>query len=304
MSDTTTSLQRKLTSAGDLQAVVKTMKAVAAARVGQYEASTRALVEYYHTLELGLGAAFREGTPPSSFSNKIKTKKSGGITAIVFGSDQGLVGQFNDLVADHTFKTLQALKGKIQIWAVGERVQSSLAEKGFSTVELFPVPNTVSAIAPLVGQILLMNENDIDSEEDFEMYLFYNRPTIGAGYEPVEQRLLPLDKNWQLKLIQLPWPKQDPHTSIPEILGSGLETMRALIREYLFVSLFRASAESLASENSSRLAAMQRAEKNIEQLLKDLTGQFHRLRQNGIDEELFDVVSSFEALSKEHRGRI
>ena len=69
------------------------------------------------------------------------------------------------------------------------------------------------------------------------------------------------------------------------------------MREYLFVSIFRACAHSLASENASRLAAMQRAEKNIDELLEDLNRTFHRLRQSSIDEELFDVLSGFEALS-------
>jgi F-type H+-transporting ATPase subunit gamma len=64
------------------------------------------------------------------------------------------------------------------------------------------------------------------------------------------------------------------------------------------VSLFRACAESLASENASRLAAMERADRNIDELLETLHGLFHRLRQSGIDEELFDVISGFEALSK------
>ena len=73
------------------------------------------------------------------------------------------------------------------------------------------------------------------------------------------------------------------------------------IREYLFVSLFRACAESLASENASRLAAMQRADKNIDELLEELNRTFHRLRQSGIDEELFDVISGFEALSGEEK---
>jgi F-type H+-transporting ATPase subunit gamma len=72
--------------------------------------------------------------------------------------------------------------------------------------------------------------------------------------------------------------------------------LSALIREYLFISLFKACAESLASENASRLAAMERADKNIVDLLERLRGSFHRLRQSGIDEELFDVVAGFEAL--------
>ena len=67
------------------------------------------------------------------------------------------------------------------------------------------------------------------------------------------------------------------------------------------LSLYHANqlvcAESLASQNASRLAAMQRADKNIDESLEDLNGKFHRLRQSGIDEELFDVISGFEALS-------
>jgi F-type H+-transporting ATPase subunit gamma len=87
-----------------------------------------------------------------------------------------------------------------------------------------------------------------------------------------------------------------PTKNLPEILGGAAPTRGALIREYLFVSLFRACAESLASENASRLAAMQRAEDNIDQLQEELDGTYHRLRQQSIDEELFDLITGFEAL--------
>ncbi|MFP3870922.1 MAG: F0F1 ATP synthase subunit gamma, partial [Syntrophobacteria bacterium] len=70
----------------------------------------------------------------------------------------------------------------------------------------------------------------------------------------------------------------------------------ALIREYLFISLFRAFAESLASENASRLASMQGAEKNIEERLGELRTRFHQQRQMSITEELLDIVAGFEAL--------
>jgi F-type H+-transporting ATPase subunit gamma len=72
-----------------------------------------------------------------------------------------------------------------------------------------------------------------------------------------------------------------------------------LIRQYLFVSLFRALAESLASENASRLAAMQGAEKNIEERLAALTLDFYQKRQMSITEELLDIVSGFEALEQD-----
>lgn len=292
MSETTVSLRRKIRSAGDLQSVVRTMKALAASNIGQYERSVRALGDYYRTVELGLSVCFRGAGPAPLMPQETKQTDAGTIGAVVFGSDQGLVGQFNDVVADYAVKTLKALPARSEVWAVGERVHARLADAGLPLLGLFSVPNSVKGITPLIGQILMESETRRSQAELVEIHLFYNRPTAGAVYAPVDQRLLPLDTTWRRELAALPWPSQN----LPEVMGSDTETLWALIREYLFVSLFRACAESLASENASRLSAMQRAEKNIDELLEDLNGTFHRLRQSGIDEELFDVISGFEAL--------
>jgi len=295
MSDTTAGMRRKIAGAGDLQSVVRTMKAVAASSIGQYEKSVAALSDYYRTVELGLGACFRQNGPSPLITEPKRPASAVAIGAVVFGSDQGLVGQFNDVVADYAVKTLAALPGKPDVWAVGARVHALLTDAGLPPVGIFAVPNSVNAITPLVGQILVECEKRHGQSESAELYLFYNRPISGAVYAPVSQRLLPLDDAWRRKLVELPWPTKN----LPEVMGDGAVTLRALISGYLFVSLFRACAESLASENASRLAAMQRAEKNINELLEDLNRTFHRLRQSGIDEELFDVVSGFEALSAE-----
>ena len=297
MSDTTASLRRKISSAGDLQSVVRTMKAVAASSIGQYEEAVRALGEYYRTVELGLGACFRATGLAPLITEKPKETGSGTIGAIVFGSDQGLVGQFNDRVADYAVKTLGTMTGKPQVWAVGERVHARLKDAGLSLAGLFAVPSAVTAITALVGHIVVESEARRSQGEITELHLFYNRPMSGAAYGPVSQRLLPLDDTWRRKLCELPWPTG----KLPEVMGVGTVTLRAFIRGYLFVSLFRACAESLASENASRLAAMQRAEKNIDESLEDLNRTFHRLRQSSIDEELFDVISGFEALSRDDK---
>ena len=297
MSNTIVSLRRKIGGAGDLQSVVRTMKAVAASSIGQYEKSVRALADYYRTVELGLGAGLRQSKSAPLMADRKRKTVAGAIGAVVFGSDQGLVGRFNDVVADYAVKTLAALPTKPEVWAVGECVHARLADAGLPLMGLFTVPNSVKAITPLVGRILVESETRHSQGEVTELHLFYNRPTSGAVYAPVSQRLLPLDENWRRNLTELPWPTRN----LPEVMGGGPAIFRALIREYLFVSLFRACAESLASENASRLAAMQRADKNIDELLEDLNGTFHRLRQSGIDEELFDVISGFEALSVEKK---
>lgn len=293
MSETTASLRRKIGGAGDLQGVVRTMKAVAASSVGQYEKSVLALGDYYRTVELGLGVCFRGADSAALRTGQTRRAATGKVGAVVFGSDQGLVGQFNDVVADAAVKALAALApAEAEVWAVGERVQARLADAGLSLKGLFPVPGSVKAIASLVGQVLVESEASRGRDETAELHLFYNRPTSGAIYAPAHQRLLPLDAAWLWKLADLPWPTGN----LPEVLGDGTATLRALLREYLFVSLFRACAESLASENVSRLAAMERADRNIDELLDNLQGTFHRLRQSGIDAELFEVISGFEAL--------
>ena len=224
MSNTTESLRRTIAGAADLQSVVRTMKTVAASSIGQYEKSVSALAAYYHAVELGLGACLREiGEAPLDAERKDKTVADA-VGAIVFGSDQGLVGQFNDVVADYAVKTLAALPGKPEVWAVGERVHERLTDAGLPPIGLFTVPNSVMAITPLIGQILVESETRQLRGEVTELHLFYNRPTSGAVYAPVSQQLLPLDENWRHKLTELPWPTR----TLPEVIGNDTATLRAI----------------------------------------------------------------------------
>lgn len=295
MSDSLARLRRKISSAVDLQSVVRTMKAVAASSIQQYEQSVLALSAYSATVERGLGVCFQQ-TATSAVPRSTAEHGASGI--VVFGSDQGLVGQFNDVVSAHALATLATLTGKTRVWAVGARVHAFLTEAGIVPAGLFSLPGSVQAITPLVWEILAQSEQPHGHDRVVTLYLCYNQPVARAGFAPTCQRLLPLDDVWRRKLAQEPWPMRNR----PEVMGKHHATLRALIREYLFVSIFRACAESLASENASRLAAMQRAEKNIETLLDTLNGSFHRLRQDSIDEELFDVVTGFEALNQTPQG--
>ena len=168
-----------------------------------------------------------------------------------------------------------------------------MAEAGLAPELDFSLPNSIDAITALVGQILLEIETRREKGRVARVLLFHHSPTTAQICTPVAQPLLPLDGAWRDGLAATPWPTKN----LPEVVNGVAQTLPAFVREYLFVSLFRACAESLASENASRLAAMQRAEKNIDELLEDLNRSFHHLRQSGIDEELFDVVSGFEALT-------
>jgi len=293
MSGNLESLRRKITSAGDLGGVVRSMKALAASSIGQYEKAVQSLDDYYRAVEQGLALCLREGSQAGVIAER---KPAVGMTgAVVFGSDQGLVGGFNDVLVEFALRTIKSLPGtKKKIWAVGERVQSLLTDGGLDNIVVLSVPTSIHGITPLVGQVLVEVEAAHERGHIDEVYVFHNHPKSGAIYEPVGKQLLPLDRSWERKLAGLRWQTKN----VPQIIGRTTSVLQDLIREYLFVLLFQACAESLASENASRLSAMQRAEKNIEDILEDLNGKFHRIRQESIDEELFDLISGYEALSK------
>ena len=295
MSGSTEQLSRKISGAKDLGGVVRAMKALAASSVGQYEKAVNALDDYLHTVELGLIACLHRASKGFPAID-IKPQHADKIGAVIFGSDQGLVGSFNEVIVEFSQKSLRALAGRVtQIWVVGDRAKALLAETGGIPVRGLEVPASLDAIAPLVGQILLELEAAREKGEIWEVHVFHNHPKPSSAYEPVGRRLLPLDAAWEQKLHATPWPTKTP----PQVIDGISSAFPILIRDYLFVLLFQACAESLASENASRLASMSRAEKSIDSMLDDLNRKYHRLRQESIDEELFDVIAGFEALTRE-----
>jgi F-type H+-transporting ATPase subunit gamma len=289
MSDSVQTLHHRIDGAVDLQTVVRTMKALSASNISQYEKAIEALAAYDQTVKLGLIACLQQPTLQISMAaRQLEHKRVTGV--IVFGSDQGLVGQFNDQLAEFVQKTLNNELGNLQVWAVGERMANQLEEAGLSLTGTFNVPNSIYAITALVEQLLLASASACFEGEVHQLYVFHNAATgqLG-GYNPLKRRLLPFDEVWQQTIRSTQWQTN----KLPETLGDPQLILQALIREFLFVSLFRACAESLASENASRLATMQRADKNISEMLDELSHTYHQLRQDNIDTELFDVIAGF-----------
>ena len=288
MSGPTAGIQRQMTTASDVQRIVRTMKTLAASSVGQHERAMVALAAYAETVERGLSVCFARagvGLSPAIVGPAARGRS----VAIVFGSDQGLVGQFNEAIS--TFVLAETAEDRPVVWTVGDRVRTRLQDEGVDVAAHFAVPFAVDAIAALVGAVLLQTQGDGGVTN---LRLFFNRPNDMGLYTPTGLQVLPLDSAWVQRLLRQPWPTSHP----AEVLGDASTTLRALIREYLFIVLFRACAESLASENASRLAAMERADRNIDEVLGELRTTFHRLRHENIDEEMFDVIAGFEALPR------
>jgi F-type H+-transporting ATPase subunit gamma len=290
------SLGRRIAGAKDLSSVVRSMKALAASSITQYELAVESLHDYARTVESGLSVCLRGSDSAEHPASRPRSAAARG--AIVYGSDQGLVGRFNESLLEFTAAALIALPGKTtHVWAVGERMQDLVADSALPSPIALPVPHSVDAIAPIVSQMLIDVSLARVHGEVGEIHVFHNQPRADAGYAPISTRLLPLDARWQKGIEAIPWPAH----VLPEVIGSVSTALPAFVRAHLFIVLFQACAQSLAAENASRLAAMQRAEDNIAKILDELHRTFHRVRQESIDEELFDVVSGYESLTQGRR---
>lgn len=288
MSDSLALLRRQIRNTEDLRSVVKTMKAMAAASITQFERAVESLHEYHGSVERALSVCLRETPLPPPAPPKAES-----VGIIVFGTDQGMAGQFNEHVVESILGRITESATIPRLWVIGERAEARLANEGRAAAKAFPTPQGAEAISPLVSTLLLEVEQAYLSGEVGAIELCHNAPVNRASYVTRWTRLLPLDLSWREGLRDLAWPTKQ----LPEVILSSGATWASLVSEFLFISIYRAMAESCAAESAARLAAMQRAEKNIDDRRHDLDLRYNHQRQSTIDEELFDLISGFEALS-------
>jgi F-type H+-transporting ATPase subunit gamma len=290
---TAEALKRKIQSAQDLLGVVKTMKALAAVSIRQYQRAVESLADYNRTVEMGLQIVLKESLEATAASRSQSMR----LGAVVFGTDQGLCGQLNNTIVSHALEEMDKTgipKEERIIIAVGVRTADILEDSGQKVFEILTTPGSTAGITSMVQDITLLLENWRFKIAVERMHLYYSEYVSGAIYRPRTLKLIPVDHQWLVSLRREKWASR----TLPTFTMDWDRIFRALIREYLFVSIYRAFANSLASENASRLAAMQSAEKNIEERLEELSVHFHRQRQMTITEELLDIVAGFEVLKE------
>jgi len=289
--ETLDTLRRRIDSARDLHGIVRTMKTLSAASIRQFERSVEAIGVYDQTVRDGLRILLQDVSAAGDEFDLQRGAKDAAL-AVIFGSDQGMCGQFNENIVSYALRD-QVDTRRLQL-VVGMRAAARLQEADSSFLELFPVPSSVDGINPAVQSLLLEIEAIMARKSTRKVILYYNRPTSGAAYQPTRVQLMPVD----MSLFRDSKPKESNSRSLPTYTMPSPQLLSALLGQFLFSQLYRAYAESLTSENASRLMTMQAAEKNIDERLAELNTEYHGQRQGQITSELLDIVSGVEALAK------
>lgn len=285
------SLHRHIETTVDLRTIVKTMKTLAAVSIHQYESAGAALADYARTVEMGLQVILRKHL--ALLNGESETCCS---AAVILGSDHGLCGRFNeDLVRFVTEQLLccgQSLS-QVPLLVVGAKVAAKLGAQGGLADPVLTWPGNVEGLSETIQSLLIRLDAMLAVRPGARILIFHNRRSGEIAAQPHITQLLPLDKAHLLGLVKQPWPSR----CLPTFTMEFGRLFAALVRQHLFVALFKAAAESVASEQASRLLAMQAAERNIEQHLDEVNAEYRARRQQQITDEIIDMLSGFEAIA-------
>ncbi len=283
-------LRRHIETSGKLQSIVKSMKTLSAVNIRQYEQAAHSLDAYQETIDSGLQAVIRETGLPSSGEGE---EKQQGL--VVFGSDQGLCGHFNEKLVEFLQKNQVRAQTPQppQILVSGARIAARLEAANLEPGKTLWSPGSLAGVNRHVYEIILILHRWRQKSGMKRIDLFFNQYEPGSGGLPSKVPLLPLDNERLRELMKKKWPGRSlPYSAIPPH-----KLFSALIQQYLFVTIYRAQVQSLASEQASRLLSLQQAEKNIQEHLEELTGRYRNVRQSVITSELLDLVAGFRTVA-------
>ncbi len=280
MSQTLEQLARQQNTLNTISTIVRTMKTLSAINAVPYEQAATAMEGYQAVVEQSFASFVFASHDLQLLQGCAKQK-----LLIVFGSDHGMCGGYNEQLAQLVAGHWQQQQMPLALLCIGAQLDNALREHNLVPDRLLMPPASadgitrqaaeiVSTIEPLAGVSLI--ELDID--------LVYTERCAHGARRPVVLQLLPLSAH----LLQRParWPGR----SLP---GFNLEAGRllaALVRNHVFATVYRAQAEAMVTENAARLALMQQAEQSVQERLFELNQRINDQRQDVITNELMDVI--------------
>ena len=215
------------------------------------------------------------------------------IRVICMTSDRGLCGGFNSNLIKATERFLKDKKSEgkeISLINVGRKGRDYFRKKADV------IGQWIDILSKFDMTLAVSISNDVVTpfiKEDYdELYLIYNQFVNVSVQRPTVVRLFPLPSIGQDVEIESENRLDYSYEPSEEILLQKLLTM------YVHVLIFRALLETSAGENGARMAAMDNATSNCEDLIKSLTLKMNKARQSAITAELMDIVGGTEALAK------
>jgi F-type H+-transporting ATPase subunit gamma len=273
--------QRRRMAVSTIHDIVGAMRAIAAGRIQGAQRALAAARRYEDVVYQGLTAlAAKSGVPA------LPAVDSRPPLLVVLTSEQPFCGSFNQdvlAVAERRWEELRRPRSHLVV--VGQRGVRQLASRGIVPDASEPAATSLPGLRDLVKRLARRIDGLYAAREVGPLQVIYNRYQSVSEQVPTEEQILPLD----LRALPTPGPASVPdyyrYLSVPVLLAG-------LVSEYAFISLYRRVADSYASEQASRLVAMDGATRNTEKMFNALLDLERRERQGQITRQVLELIGA------------
>jgi len=282
-------IQRRIGSVKKTQQITRAMRMVAGAKLRRAQdaiTQARPYAERMRETVAAVAAASPDAEHPLLQARESVTN----LEVIIVSSDRGLCGAFNSSLLKHANRLLtqrDANVSGVRVVTAGRKARDFFKRRRPKQMaENFPQDGWVTygaAVDIANGVASRYIEGEID-----EAVLVYSEFVSPMTQRPRDVRVLPfaVEAEEGEEIETLPYEiEPDPAKLLATLIPKALET-----------EIFRALLENQAGEHAARMAAMESATRNTEELIDRLTLQYNRARQAAITKELVEIVSGAEAL--------
>ena len=288
-------LKTRISSVKSTQKITKAMKMVAAAKLRRAQQAAEAARPYSERMEKVMASLAGKVAPgPQSPKLLAGTGTDQTHLLVVATSDRGLAGAFNANIvraARRRAEELQAQGKTVYFYLVGRKGRAALGR-------LFPRQIVHQYDTSEIRQVSFADAQKI-ADDIVDRYttdgidvvhLFYARFRSALVQEPVGRQIIPIPPVESEGAAEAGVPAAIEYEPDEE------EILAELLPRNIAVQLFRALLENAASEQGSRMTAMDNATRNAGDMINRLTIQYNRTRQAAITKELIEIISGAEAL--------
>jgi len=274
--------QRRRHAVGTIHDIVGAMRAIAAGRIQGAQRALAAARRYEEVVQTGIWSLLSK-----SEDKLLPTLAGRPPLVVVLTAEQPFCGNFNQDVlalAQQRYRELSN-QGSCHLVVVGLRGARQLVSRAIVPNVAVPAATTLPGVRDVVKNLARMIDRRFATGELGALHVIFNRYLSVSEHLSTDEQILPLDvANLQERFGRR---KADYFRYLPEpVLLAGL------ISEYAFISLYRMASDSYASEQASRLVAMDGATRNTEKMLDTLRDLEHRERQGEITKQVLDLIGS------------
>lgn len=287
-------IKRRLKSVKNTKKITYAMKLVAAAKLQKVQEKVFALQRYQETL-----AQIFTQTLQSLEGREVELKllekrdEIKNIRLIIIGGSRGLCGGFNTNLNKKIKEVLSTLKeqyqdANIETELLGKKVYEFFKREKIEPSVVYENLGENISLWP-VDEILESAKNDFLTKKIDKVYILYTKFRSALSVVPTLDELLPIDKESVTSKLNF-----NPALIVFEPAKEKL--LEDLLPKFLRIKFMQTALDSNASENGSRMTAMDSATSNANDLMAKLQLNYNKLRQSAITSELLDIIGGAEAL--------